>query len=287
MPLIYFAPLFFLIMWSVGPIFIKMGLPYTSVWSLLTIRAVGSLMIMTLLCFFIFKKTIPKIKALSFKQWLSLFIASMLLQVGYQSFCFLSLDCGLSAGLFTLIMGLQPLLTAAFARENIGWKGYSILSMGLLGLALAITGAKNFDQISSIGISFAFASLLSITVGTIYHKTLSISPVVSNSVQLLSSSAVFLVITWFVGWYVEYNLTVFLTSAWLILGVSIGAFMTLLWMLEQHQASRVSVLFYLVPIVTMSLEFFLFDIRLSPITLLGSTIVIASIFLYQRHYKTC
>ena len=282
MPLVYFAPLFFLIMWSGGPILIKMGLPYTSVWSLLTIRAVGSLIVMLFLCQFIFKGTFEKIRALTLKQWGNLFLASMLLQVGYQSFCFLSIDYGLSAGLVTLILGLQPMLTATLSKEHIGWKGYSILGMGLLGLILAITGAKSFDNISSLGFICAFISLIAITVGTIFHKTLSISPVVSNSVQLLSSSFIFLIITGLVGWRVEMNTTIAITSIWLIFGVSIGAFMALLWMLEQHQVSRVSLLFYMVPILTMFLEYFIFGTRLSNVTLLGSTIVIASIFLYHR-----
>jgi drug/metabolite transporter (DMT)-like permease len=40
------APILFLLMWSSGAIFVKMGLENASVWSFLTLRATGAFLLM-------------------------------------------------------------------------------------------------------------------------------------------------------------------------------------------------------------------------------------------------
>jgi len=43
------APILFLLMWSSGAIFVKLGLQDASVWSFLTLRATGAFVIITLI----------------------------------------------------------------------------------------------------------------------------------------------------------------------------------------------------------------------------------------------
>ena len=54
------APILFLLMWSSGAIFVKMGLENASVWSFLTLRATGAFLLMGViyLCFKINKALI-------------------------------------------------------------------------------------------------------------------------------------------------------------------------------------------------------------------------------------
>ena len=102
------APILFLLMWSSGAIFVKMGLENASVWSFLTLRATGAFLLMGViyLCFKINSKTklTPSILA-------RVVVTGLLLQVFYQAFYFLSIRYELSPGLVSIVLGLQPIMT--------------------------------------------------------------------------------------------------------------------------------------------------------------------------------
>jgi drug/metabolite transporter (DMT)-like permease len=65
----------------------------------------------------------------------------------------------------------------------------------------------------------------------------------------------------------------------LVLGVSIGAILLLMWLIRRGAASQVASLFYLVPPVTAMEAFVLFDERLGVLAMVGGGVSIVGVAL--------
>ena len=66
---------------------------------------------------------------------------------------------------------------------------------------------------------------------------------------------------------------------WLVIGVSIGAILLLMWLIRRGAASQVASLFYLVPPVTALEAYWLFDERLGVLAMIGGVISITGVAL--------
>jgi len=101
-------------------------------------------------------------------------------------------------------------------------------------------------------------------------------------VQYGVGSAVYAGVIAVVGWRATFDLRFVLSVSWMVLVVSIGATLLLFYMLAHDLASRVSTLFFLVPILAMSADHWVFGNPVSRWTILGSLVVLASMLLYRR-----
>jgi drug/metabolite transporter (DMT)-like permease len=101
-------------------------------------------------------------------------------------------------------------------------------------------------------------------------------------VQYGVGSAVYAGVIAVVGWRATFDLRFVLSVSWMVLVVSIGATLLLFYMLAHDLASRVSTLFFLVPILAMSADHWVFGNPVSRWTILGSLVVLASMVLYRR-----
>ncbi|MGE6182945.1 DMT family transporter [Aeromonas media] len=272
------APILFLLMWSSGAIFVKMGLENASVWSFLTLRATGAFLLMGViyLCFKINRKTklTPSILA-------RVVVTGLLLQVFYQAFYFLSIRYELSPGLVSIVLGLQPIMTILFGGDKASPYKLLILLIGFSGLGLAIFGAKDVSQVTPLGVSFAILSVMAISIGSLFQKTIPMTPLESGMLQNGCASIVFVATSLIIGWHVNWSPNFVFSLSWMIVVVSTGAVLLLFYMIQRNSASKVSVLFYLVPILTMFFDFIIFDTEITTTTIMGALIVIASIKLFS------
>ena len=104
------VPIAFLVLWSSGFVFLKVGLTYSDPLTFLALRyacVIGLLAIASLW-------SRPSVNV-SAAGWLNLAIVGLFLQAGYFSFTYLSLKYGLSAGAVALITSQQPILVGLFA----------------------------------------------------------------------------------------------------------------------------------------------------------------------------
>ncbi|MGI0115749.1 DMT family transporter [Zooshikella sp. RANM57] len=276
-----FAPILFLVMWSSGAIFVKLGLTSASVWSFLAVRATGALLLLLIIIGIFFRSVFTEIRYLTKKDLSSLFITGLLLQGAYQSCFFLAIYYDLSPGVLALVLGLQPMLTPIVGREQIGLSKYIFLLIGLLGLAIAIVGAQDTSNITVWGIVFGLLSVLAITIGSVHQKQSNQPPLISAFLQYCAASVLFITIISLVGWDANIDTNFIVASSWMIVVVSVGAVLLLLFMLQKDAASKVSVLFYFVPILTMLFDYLVFDTQLSWVIVIGTTTVLASIYLYR------
>jgi drug/metabolite transporter (DMT)-like permease len=115
-------------------------------------------------------------------QWVHLAISGVLMHAGYLGGVWAAVKAGMGSGLASLIVGLQPMLTAIWLSTLSGsvltsrvarqqWIG---LLLGFVGLALVVSRkliqSAPGDATNLLNLSFATAALLCITAGTLYQK---------------------------------------------------------------------------------------------------------------------
>jgi drug/metabolite transporter (DMT)-like permease len=272
------APLAFLVMWSSGAIFVKIGLEYASVSAFLLIRSAGAAMCLLIILLIISKRKQKPLFNLRSRNVISTAIfIGLVLQVGYQSAYFLALDYQLTPGVLAMILGLQPILTPLLGREKIGSKGFVFLMLGLAGLVVAVYGAKEVGAVTPLGLFFGISSVLAISIGSVMQKRARIDPLTSAFYQSLAAAVVFLAIMPATSIHLEITLPFILSALWMILIVSTLAVLLLFYMLSKDSASKVSVLFYMVPVLTVLLDYIVFGNSISWTTALGATLIILSI----------
>ncbi len=216
-------------------------------------------------------------------------VVGALLQGGYLGGVFVGISLGISAGLSALIVGLQPVLTAALARAVLGesilprqWLGFVL---GLVGVALVAASKLSFARMESWGVAATVLALLGITIGTLYQKRfcgamdLRSGTVIQNgvaAVPMLVGAALF------ENFQVAWTGRFVFALAWVCLVLSIGATLLLFVLLRRGAAVRVASLFYLVPPVTALMAFLLFGETLDPPALLGMALAVTGVALVNR-----
>lgn len=277
-------PALFVLLWSTGFIGAKFGLPYAEPFTFLFIRFVLTLLLLIPLVLLI---RIPWPS--SPRLWTHIAISGFLVHGAYLGGVFYGIYLGMPAGLAALLVGLQPLLTAAFAGPLLGetlsrrqWVG---LILGLLGISLVLgskleMGDALFDGFGISALLCVTAALLGISLGTLYQKRYCTTmPLLSGAViQYLAAGALLgggalLFETRQVAW----SATFILTLAWLVLILSIAAILLLMALIKKGEASRVASLFYLVPPVTALQAWWLFDERLPLLGLAGMIVAIIGV----------
>ena len=273
-----YSPLLFLLMWSSGAIFVKLGLQDASVSVFLTIRSVGAALALIIVCALIAKKRgLKETLLLPKRLLLRVIIIGILLQVGYQTAYFLALNYQLTPGVLAIILGLQPILTPIFANEKIGKTGYFYLFLGLTGLIIAIFGARDLGAVTILGLFFGLISVVAISAGSVMQKKSIIDPVTAAFYQALTASCIFLLVLPFTETRLNLTPTFIVSASWMTIVVSTLAVLLLFRMLAKNSASKVGVLFYMVPVITMLLDYFTFGNKVTWITIMGALLVIVAV----------
>lgn len=276
-------PLLFVFLWSTGFIGAKYGLPYAGPLTFLLLRYSALVVLLTMLAL-ICRSRWPG----DWRQWLHLGVAGLLIHALYLGGVFVSISQGLPAGVVSLLVGLQPLLTAVFAGVIVGervsgrqWLG---LVLGLSG-ALLVLSARLEGGFGWAGVVPALFALLGMTFGTLYQKRFcphfdwrSGAAIQFGAAWLVTLPAMLLSEGWQVQWTGEF---VFALS-WLVLVLSVGAIGLLNHLIRSGSAVNVASLFYLVPPTTVVIAWLLFGETLAPIQLLGLMVAVVGVALVRR-----
>ena len=273
-----YSPLLFLLMWSSGAIFVKLGLEDASVSVFLTIRSVGASLALLIVCALIAgERGLKETLLLPKRLLLRAILIGVLLQVGYQTAYFLALNYKLTPGVLAIILGLQPILTPIFANEKIGKIGYFYLLLGLTGLTIAIFGARDLGAVTMLGLVFGLISVIAISAGSVMQKKSVIDPVIAAFYQALTASCIFLLLLPFTEIKLNLTPTFIVSATWMTIVVSTLAVLLLFRMLAKNSASKVGVLFYMVPVITMLLDYLTFGNKVTWITIMGALLVIVAV----------
>ncbi|TVT74004.1 MAG: DMT family transporter [Denitromonas halophila] len=280
-------PVFFVLLWSTGFIGAKLGLPHAEPLTFLSVRYALVVAVMLLVAL--------ASRAPWPEDWRSaghIAVNGLLLHGLYLGGVFVSIDHGLPAGIASLVVGMQPLLTAVGAGWLLGervsprqWLG---LALGFAGVALVVGGR------AQLGIPAgdlwhmlwpALIALFGITIGTLYQKRF------CPKFELRTGSVIqFLpvfIVTSLVAMQtetlqIEWDGRFIFALLWLVLVLSVGAVSLLNVLIRQGSATNVASLFYLTPPVTAVIAWALFDETLSPMAIAGMGVAVGGVWLARR-----
>lgn len=192
-------------------------------------------------------------------------MAGLLVHGVYLGGVFLGISMGVEAGVSALIVGLQPLLTAALAGVLLGerviprqWRG---LALGLCGVTLVLTGKLGQAPGSLLGSIACVAALIGIAIGTLYQKRfcagmdLRTGSVVQFATASLATAPLAF---WFEEMHIEWGAEFVFALLWLVLVLFLGAVSLLYVLIRRGAASQVASLFFLVPPCTALIAWPLF-----------------------------
>ncbi len=277
------SPMLFLLTWSSGAIFVKLGLQYASVSVFLTIRSVGA----TVALFIAFtlitnRRKVWKKLYLTRSSLLRTILTGILLQVGYQSAFFLALYYNLSPGSLSIVLGTQPVLTSLFAGEKLRPTSYLFLALGIFGLTISIIGAREIGSVTSMGLIFGAISVIAISLGSAMQKKSKIDTIASAFYQSLIASLVFLVALPMTSIKLTITPEFILSATWMIVMVSTLAILLMFYLLKHNSASNVGTLFYLVPTLTITLDYLIFNNGVTWTTIAGALVVLAAVWGFRQ-----
>jgi drug/metabolite transporter (DMT)-like permease len=277
---VFAAPAVFVLLWSSGFIFAKLGLSYAEPLTYLSLRMTAVVALLAI----IIALTRPKWPSTAGMVHSAL--TGLMVHGLYLGGVFVSIENGLSAGLAALIVSLQPVLTSTIANRWLGervvarqWLG---LALGLLGVYLVLQEKTATGGATPLAWAAAVAALIGITVGTLYQKRfgggMDWRPALGvqyAAAGILFSLGAFAFETRVVHWTPEFLLAL----GYLIFVLSFGAIWLLYYLIRRAAATRVASLFYLTPPTTALMAWALFGERLAPLALVGMAVCVAGVAL--------
>ena len=282
-PAARFAPLLFVLLWSTGFIGAKFGLPHAEPLSFLLVRYLFVISLMTLLALAM-RAPWPR----DARQWLHIGISGLLVHAIYLGGVFMSISKGLPAGVASLVVGIQPLLTAVGAgwllNETVLKRQWFGLLLGFVGVALVVSGKIG----SGFGLDAlwpALAALAGITAGTLYQKRFcpSFDWRTGAIAQFLPTAIATGIVVAVSGNYrVDWVPDFIFALGWLVLVLSLGAVSLLNMLIRRGTAVNLASLFYLVPPSTALIAWLLFDERLAGMALVGMALAVWGVYLARK-----
>lgn len=277
------APGLFVFLWSTGFVGARYGLPYAPPLTFMAIRfaAVIALMLTLALAMGAPWPRDPR-------QWVRIGISGLLVHGTYLGGVYEAIVQGLPVGIISLVVGLQPLLTAAgaalFLGERVGTRQWAGFAAGLAGIALVLSSRID-GGFGLVGLPAATAALFGITAGTLYQKRFCPSFDFRSGAVLQFLPATLAVSAGALGledFRVTWSSEFLFALAWLTLVLSLGAVTLLNALIRSGSATHVASLFYLVPPCTTLIAWLLFEEHLSDAALAGMPLVALGVYLARK-----
>ncbi|MBU4183210.1 MAG: DMT family transporter [Gammaproteobacteria bacterium] len=280
-------PWVFVLIWSTGFIVARYGMPHAPPMKFLAVRYA-----LSILCF------LPWIVLAGVKwpsdrrQALHLAVTGVLMHAGYLGGVWAAVKAGMGSGLSSLIVGIQPVLTAIWLTsvggQHVSRRQWVGLLLGFAGLVLVVSrkfGAGGpGDQATWLNLSFAVMALFAITAGTLYQKRFVMPCDVrsANTVQLLAALLVTLPLALMESETMRWNAELAGAMAWSVLGLTLGGSSLLYMLIQRGAAASVTSLMYLVPPCTALIAWLLFAEPITSVTLAGTALTAFGVSLVVR-----
>lgn len=281
--MVNYFPALFVFLWSTGFIGAKYGLPYAEPLTFLLWRYAAVIVLMGLIAW--------RSKAsweTSPRKLFHLAVAGMLIHGTYLGGVFEAIAQGLPAGVVSLVVSMQPLITAILAPLLLGervlklqWLG---IVLGLLGIGLVLSGRIQMG-FGLDGLGWAVTALLGITLGALYQKRhcSNFDWRTGSVVQFIGATALTLPLALLTEHFqVEWTGHFVFALSWQVLVLSVGAVTLLNLLIRSGTAVNVASLFYLVPPATALIAWLMFDETFTLLQSLGLAIAVAGVVLARR-----
>jgi drug/metabolite transporter (DMT)-like permease len=266
------APAVFVFLWSSGFIGAKFGLPYAEPMTFLFYRMAAVVALIGVIVLATRPRWPGRVAMLHSA------VTGLLVHGFYLGGVFVALDHKMPAGLVSLVVSLQPVLTSTLANRLLGervlprqWIG---LLLGIVGVYFVVQGRTEGDGSPTAWIA-ATVALVGMTIGTLYQRRFGGETDwrVNFLLQYAASAAAFgLAALSFETGIVQWNVDFVLALVWLVCALSFGAIWLLYYLIKRRAAARVVSLFYLTPPVTSLMAWGMFGETLALVAIAGMVI---------------
>jgi len=269
-----------------GFIFTQYGLQNSSPMAFLGIRFFIAFWILLVIAY-ILKVPIPKSK----KDFFQIALAGSLTVGTFSIGVFMSISYGVSGALNALIIALQPIIVTFLALNFLGeeinkrvWVG---LIIGFIGVGFVVISEFDLSFDSIIGVFWSVVGLLGLSFGSLYQKKYctDMNLYSGGAIQTLSSTILVIPFLFFEDIHVTWNNDFLIALLYMAVGVSIGALSLLYIMIKNGEVSKVSSIFYLVPVSAAIVSFFLLGEKMELNVIIGIATVITGITLINKKDK--
>ncbi len=278
-------PLVFVLLWSTGFIAAKFALPFIEPFTLLFVR-----MTLTVAAFYIlihlFRSTWPA-PIDAFHQM----VVGSLIHACYLGGVFAAINLHMPAGVTSLIVGLQPILTAVSAwalyanhLRIIQWLG---LILGFIGVTFVLLQGENigFSNIDPTAYFAIIIALFGISLGVLYQKHFGQRcKLLNGSFYQYLATAIWMAILSFSleSQQIDWSLTLVGALMWLVIVLSIITILLLMVMIREGESTRVASYFYLVPPVVAVQGWLYFDEQFNLQSLIGIAVTVLGVYLVVK-----
>jgi drug/metabolite transporter (DMT)-like permease len=277
-------PWVFVLIWSTGFVVARYGMPHAPPMGFLALRYALSVLAFGIVIVVV-RAAWPQGRA----QWGHLAVTGVLMHAGYLGGVWAAVKAGIGAGTVSLIVGLQPVLTAlwlsasgsAHAVSRRQWLG---LLLGFGGLLLVVGHKIGLGEVTTHNLLLAAFALLSITVGTLYQKRF-VAPCdvrTANAVQLIAALVVTLPLAAWEGGAWDLHPELIGAMAWSVLVLTLGGSSMFYLLIQRGAATKVTSLLYLVPPCTAVMAWVLFREPLSAQVLAGVALTALGVAIVVR-----
>lgn len=276
---------FFVAVWGSGYIASKTGLQYAPPFTFLTLRfATGLGVLLPLVAYWQWREPLrwPTTPA----AWMHLIVAGLLMHAANLGASHYSQYLGMSAGVTALVLAAQPLATAGIAATILNerlrrhqWLGVLI---GLAGVALVVWHRIDVRAATAGATAAVLIALASITAGTLYQRVYcrTVDLRAGSVVQFAATLVAVAPLAWLVeGAPVRPSWPLAGAIVFLVVFASIFAVNALHTLMRRGEATRVTSLLYLTPIFAVVLEWLLYAVVPSRLTLAGIAVTCAGVAL--------
>jgi len=277
---------YFVVMWGSGFLATKTGLHFAAPFTFLTLRFCFGIVCLSLWVWRA-RPTWPSGR----RAWTHVIVAGLLMHAGNLGGSHYAQYLGMSAGITALILATQPLLTALVLarRDRMGPRQWAGIVVGLAGVGLVVGHKIDTDAASTGSLVAVAISLVAITSGTLYqrHFCADVDLRSAGLIQFAASVAVLAPLAIGVeGFVVRWDWRLGAAIVFLVVGGSILAVNALHTLMRRGNAARVTSLLYLTPIVATLLEWALFGVVPTAVSIAGIVVTCAGVALVTWHRRT-
>ncbi len=267
---------YFVVIWGSGFIASKIGIQYAAPFTFLSLRFAFGLICLIPLVLWL-KPTWPTTP----REWLHITVAGLLMHAIHLSGSHYAQYLGMSAGIAAVILALQPLATALISSgtgERVTQRQWFGIALGFAGVALIVWHKVDIRAVTVGSLIAVLTGLAALTVGTLYQRKFCPTVDLRSSALIQFAASLVVLVPLSIAFEpaaVQWSWPLLASIAFLVVFASILAVNALHTLMRHGEATRVSSMLYLPPVFAVAMEFLVFDVVPTPISLIG--IVITSI----------
>ena len=275
---------FFVLVWGSGYLASKVGMQYAPPFTFLSLRYIfGVLCIVPWVLI-----TRPAWPA-NRREFFHVCVAGLLMHAMTLGGSHYAQYLGMSAGITALLLSTQPLITAIVAHrtmgERLGLVQWSGVALGLAGVALVVWHKVDVKAVTLASLVAVAVSLAAMTTGTLYQRAFCRTADLRSAafIQFVLSLLVLAPLAWGVeGFAFRWSWQMAASIVFLVILASIFAVNALHILMRRGHAAKVTSLMFLTPIVAVLLEWAMFAVVPTRLSVAGIVVTTLGVALVSR-----